>query len=61
MLANDDFVNGLKYEKGTVGRLVGDLVAMAFPTEDWSVVRQRLEDEPELFAAQLQAAFKLFA
>jgi hypothetical protein len=62
MLRNPEFVQGgIQFEKGTVGQVVGDLIASAFPGEDLKTVSSQLESEPETFAARLQSRFKLFA
>jgi hypothetical protein len=60
MLQNEDFVAGATFEKGSVGQVVGDLVSMAFPGEDRAIVKKRLEREPDLFSACIQARFKQF-
>lgn len=61
LLRNIDFVDGRGgFEKGTVGQVVGDLIASTFPNEDLETVQKHLESEPELFAARIQARFKLF-
>jgi hypothetical protein len=60
MLQNDDFVGGATFDKGTVGQVVGDLLAHAFPGEDRPIVKKRLEREPDLFSACIQARFKQF-
>jgi hypothetical protein len=61
MLRNPDFVNApAAFEKGTVGQVVGDLIASTFPGENLDTVRMQLENEPESFAARVQSRFKLF-
>lgn len=62
MLRNPEFAApGVRYEKGTVGQVVGDLIASAFPGEYLDTVRTQLENEPETFAARLQSRFRLFS
>lgn len=50
-----------EFEEGTVGQVVADLIASTFQGEDFETVRNRLESEPELFAARVQERFGLFA
>ncbi|MDW8207378.1 MAG: hypothetical protein RMJ43_06040 [Chloroherpetonaceae bacterium] len=61
MLRNPEFgKDGVRYERGTVGQVVGNLIALTFPGEDLDTVRAQLENEPETFAARLQSRFRLF-
>jgi hypothetical protein len=61
MLRNPEFAaSGVRYEKGTVGQVVGDLIASAFPGENLDTVRTQLENEPETFSARIQSRFRLF-
>lgn len=62
MLRNPEFISGdMRYEKGTVGQVVGDLIASTFPREDLNTVSMQLANEPETFAARLQARFRIFS
>jgi hypothetical protein len=61
MLRNADFVNSaVTHQEGTVGQVVGDLIAYAFPGENLGTLYMQLENEPETFAARLQSRFKVF-
>jgi len=61
-LRNPEFLaSASDFAEGTVGQVVADLIASTFQGEDLETVRNRLESEPELFAATVQERFGLFA
>ena len=61
MLRNPEFTaGGVRYLKGTVGQVVGDLIASTFPGDNLETVRAQLENEPETFSARVQSRFRLF-
>lgn len=48
------------FEEGSVGDVAINLLQRAFPGETQQAVRERMQNTPDLFECQLQAAFNLF-